>query len=158
MSRTPHDLRKTHTFHDGWARLRVGLFAMAAAVFVYLAVMLIPPGLFTYLLTLPAAGIVLITAWSRVNALGIELASTVWNVRRGGLILTALFAMGVIAWPLLQGEWTPWIVVIGIWGFAKTWLTTPHQPPWKTLVFGPYVARANENPHRRKEDDFDSNP
>lgn len=119
------------------ARLKSAVFALLAATFVYMAIMTMEPSIYTYLLSLPAAGIVLITAWARVNVSGEQHGKLAWDIRRTGLILTALFALGVLAWPLLYGTWTPWLVVIGIWGFANTWLTTPDQPPWFTRVFGP---------------------
>lgn len=152
------DLRSPRTLHDAKERAKTGVLAMTFALGIYAAVMVIPPGLFTYLLSLPPAGIVILTAWHRINALGIEVANTHWNVRRSGLIFTAMFGFAVLIWPWLQGEWTPWIVVIGIWGYAKTWLTTPNQPPWREDVFGPVRTSKAQHPHRRKSDSPEGEP
>ncbi len=159
MNRTKQDLRAA-TRQDVWPRIRVGLYAAALALLIYGGIMFIEPGMFTYLLTLPAAGIILITSWARINDLSIDMAGTAWNVRRAGLVLVSLFACGVAVWPFLYGTWTPWLVVFGVWGFAMTWLTTPHQPPWKTYIFGDYINPEYRTPerHRRNTDDFDSNP
>lgn len=143
--------------HGLLVRLRSAVIAVSGAAFVYMAVMTMEPSLYTYLLSLPAAGIVLITAWHRVNVAGSKHGKLAWDVRRSGLIMTAIFALGVIAWPLLEGAWTPWIVVIGIWGFANTWLTTPDQPPWHKRVFGPITPEdRNSDYRRRKTDGFPS--
>lgn len=153
MNRTHDHIQHSRELSDTWRRIKAGVFALAFAVTAYSAIVVIPAGTFTYLLALPAAGIVLITAWYRVNAVGVEMATTLWNVRRGGLILSAVFALSVFVWPWIQGEWTPWPVVIGIWGYAMTWLTTPNQEPWVVLVFGrTFGGKPYESPQRHKSD------
>lgn len=139
MNRIRHDLR-ADAHPTLWPRVKTGLFAGVLAMFAYGGVMFIAPGWFTYGLSLPAVAIVLFTAVARLNDLSLDLAGTVWNVRRAGLVLTTLFGGGVGLWPWLHGEGTPWLVVFGIWGFAMVWLTTPNQPPWTQYVFGNHTS------------------
>lgn len=122
--------------HGPLARFKAATYAMVVVVCAYLCSVYIPVGWMTYLFSVPPCAVIIITALARVNDLSIDMASTAWNVRRVGLILTALYAVAQITVPLFAEDWPTWRMVIGLWGFALVWLTSPHQPPWGQYVWG----------------------
>lgn len=122
--------------HGPLARLMGAAYAMVLVVSVYLCSVYIADGWMTYLLSVPACVVLIITALVRVNDMSIDMSSKAWNVRRAGLILVALYAVGQITVPVLVKDWPSWQSVIGLWGFALVWLTSPHQPPWGQYVWG----------------------
>ncbi len=123
--------------HGPLAQFKGGAYAMVLVLCAYIASVYIADGWMTYLLSVPPCAILIITALARVNDLSVDLNSAAWNVRRAGLILTALYAVGQITVPVLVKDWPSWQTVIGLWGFALVWLTSPHQPPWLKYVWGP---------------------
>ncbi len=154
------DLRATQSSqsHGPLARFKAGAYVMVLVMCAYIGSATVPEGWLTYVLSVIPCAILIITALARVNDLSIDMASTAWNVRRAGLILTALYAVTQLTLPLFSAEWPSWGTVIGLWGFALVWLTSPHQPPWMRYVWKGPNACPNPHPHRRKEDDLDANP
>lgn len=105
---------------------------------MYLASMLVSPGLVTYLLSMPALVIVAMTALARVNDITIEQTATRWQVRRLGLVMAAAGALMLAIVPVFTGEWPTWRQVMFHWGVGFTWITTPHMPPWWRYITGQY--------------------
>lgn len=146
--------------HGTVARLRMAVPTGLLVLAIYLATVFVPEGVISYALTIPPCLILIVTALARVNDLSLDMSSAAWNLRRGGLILVALYAVSKLTGPWLGvgDDWPTWRSVIGLWGFAMVWLTSPHQPPWGKYIWGGYTAPSPNHPHRRKEDDLDANP
>lgn len=140
---------KSSHYHGVRPRLKVGAYALALIMLMYFSWQLIAPGWLTYLLTVFPALIVVVTAYARLNDIDTDMASARWNVRRYGLGLTGMFALWVLARPFIGEGFPPWGMVFGVWGFALTWLTTPHQPPWGRWMRDDYSGPTQ---HRRKWD------
>lgn len=139
---------------------RGAAFAMTLVTLVYLLTVYGPqPGWLTYSLTLFPIGVIVLTLIARLNDISDERVGAYWNVRRCGLILVGLFAANIVAGPFQQvPDFPTWWRVVGVWGFALTWLTSPHQPPWTEYVWRRGPAGEHNHPRRRATDDFDSNP
>ncbi len=115
---------------------------MVMVLCAYVASVFIPLGWMTYLFSVPPCVVLIITALARVNDMSADMDSAAWNVRRSGLVLTALYAVGQITVPVLAADWPTWRTVIGLWGFALVWMTSPHQPPWARYVWGSHAGPA----------------
>lgn len=117
----------------------VGLGLLIAA---YAGSLLIPANWFTYIVSVPPAVIVLITALARVNDIKPEQSSKRWHVRRAGLILAGVGAMSFLTAPWSTPELFPsWKSVILLWGLALAWLTTPNMPPWWKYITGEFKTK-----------------
>lgn len=117
------------------------LFSVVVVLGLYGASVMIPPGPFTYLLSLPALAIITITAGVRASDMSCDMNSSRWSVRRNGYIFAGLFAVTQVFGPLkglvigAAASWPEWTLVIGEWGFAMIWLTSPNLPPWPKYVW-----------------------
>lgn len=119
-----------------WRPFVVTLLVIAG---VYLGAALLRPGLATYLLSLPPALVIAVTALARVNDIGPEHMAWRWHVRRTSLVMAGTGAVMVIGAPLTEtGYAIPWWGVVLIWGVGGAWLTTPGQPPWEDYITGKY--------------------
>lgn len=139
---------------------RGACFAIVLVMLVYaLANFGPPPGWLTYCLTLAPLAVILLTSIARINDISNESVGAYWNVRRCGLILVALFGANIGVAPFgPEQDFPNWWRVVGVWGFALTWLTSPHQPPWPQYIWQRFRIQGDNHPCRRKTDDFDSNP
>lgn len=139
---------------------RGAIFAITLVVLVYLVTIFGPPaGWLTYSLTLFPLVVILLTAIARLNDISNERVGAYWNVRRCGLLLVGLFGANVAIGPFQNvPDFPNWWRVVGIWGFALTWLTSPHQPPWKEYIWRNRPVEEDNHLCRRKTDNFDSNP
>lgn len=92
-----------------------------------------------YLLSLPAVVVIMLTAIARLDDVTRTQTGIRWNVRRAGLFFSAIFAIVFIAAPFTEsGQELPvnWVTALGIYGWAKVWLTTPGMPPWDVYITG----------------------
>lgn len=92
-----------------------------------------------YLIALPAVVVIMLTAIARLNDVTRKQTGTRWNVRRAGFFFSAIFAIVFIAAPFTEsGRELPvnWVTVLGIYGWAKVWLTAPGMPPWDVYISG----------------------
>lgn len=102
----------------------------------------LPQGILSWLCSLPALGIVIITAVARLDDIKPEQHQKRWQMRRWGLMLTAIGAATVAINPIFAG-WSSmsWRGAMLFWGFALTWLTTPEMPPWWRFITGSYKTK-----------------
>lgn len=79
-----------------------------------------------------AAIIILITAVARLNDIKKAQSSKRWWLRRLGLAMIIAAMMMVVSSYFVVGTpyWVPIQRLLGLWGFALTWITTPGMPPW----------------------------
>lgn len=97
-----------------------------------------------YLLSLPAMIVIFLTAVARLDDIGRDKKGAMWNVRRLGFFLSAVFAILMMAMPFTESGTSAlvWVVAIGVNGQAMVWLTTPATqagvPPWHMLITGEY--------------------
>lgn len=93
-----------------------------------------------YWLAVPALIVIIITAVVRGNNMPKAMTGFRWNARRIGLLGIASFAVMVLAAPFTESRWNFHQVdiplLLGIWGWALTWMTTPGMPPWHRYVLG----------------------
>lgn len=92
-----------------------------------------------YLLALPAVLVIMLTAIARLNDLTKKERGIRWNVRRSGFFFAAIFAIVFVAAPFTEsGRDLPvnWVTVLGLYGWAKVWVTTPGMPPWDAYITG----------------------
>lgn len=125
----------TSSLAPHWLRLRAGCFCLLVLVLIYIASVTVPPGWLTYALSVPALLVILLTAFARVSDIGTGLTSAFWNVRRMGLVLAGAYAVWVLSVPLYGGQFPTWRNLIGMWGFALVWLTSPYLPPWQVYIW-----------------------
>jgi hypothetical protein len=93
--------------------------------------------MYSYLVSLPAYLLIIITALARVNDIRPTQASKRWQFRRFGLSLVAA-ACGMFAL-MPFGEvprYPTWLATGFTWGLAFSWLTTPNMPPWWRYIAG----------------------
>lgn len=96
-----------------------------------------PPGLISYLVSLPACAVIILTALARINDIGPHRVGWVWQVRRMGLALCGAAAAGFVAGPVTEHALYPtWMGCAMLWGLALAWITSPNMPPWWTYVTG----------------------
>lgn len=113
------------------------LIALVILIMVFLASSFIHDGFVTYLLTVPALIIIVITAYARVNDIGPDKIGIRWELRKIGLILAGMGAVTILTAPFSTGAFYPtWRGLVLIWGFSLTWLTTPEMPPWWDYITG----------------------
>ena len=139
---------------------RGAIFAISLVIAVYLLASFGPaPGWLSYALTVAPLFVNLLTSIARINDIADNQTGAFWNVRRCGLILVALFGANIGVGPFLPSpDFPSWWRVVGIWGFALSWLTSPHQPPWTVYIWHRLTEPVGQTPSRRAADDFDSNP
>lgn len=96
-----------------------------------------PPGMVSYLVTLPACIVVIITALARINDIRPYRTGWVWQARRVGLALCGAGAAAFIAGPFSEHSLYPtWIGAATLWGLATSWVTSPNMPPWWAYISG----------------------
>lgn len=83
-----------------------------------------------------AAALILITALARLNDIRRTQTSKRWWVRRVGLLFVSVSMVMMIAsyFTVATPYWNQVTRLIGLWGFALTWITTPGMPPWWRYV------------------------
>lgn len=140
--------------------------ALAIVSAIYMCSVVIPIGWATYIITLPALAVIMITSLARVNDLSANLISKTWQLRRIGLILVGTAATTLVLEPwsdilkgiaLTKADFPSWKEVILRLGFAFVWITTPHMPPWTQYVWKGKDADKMPHHNHRATDDFDSN-
>lgn len=79
-----------------------------------------------------AAFVILITALARLNDIKRSQNSKRWWVRRIGLLFVSVSMVMMIAsyFTVATPYWNQVMRILGLWGFALTWVTTPGMPPW----------------------------
>jgi hypothetical protein len=79
-----------------------------------------------------AAIIILITAVARLDDIKRSQQSVRWWMRRIGLLMVSVAMIMLLASYVTVGapNWVPIQKILGLWGIALTWLTTPGMPPW----------------------------
>ena len=112
-----------------------GFAALCVAVIVAALSWSLEPGWGSYLTSLPAAGIMGLTALVRANDITMEKSEWHWQLRKLGFAMAGIGAALYVLSPLLQAGFPSWRSVIVVWGVALTWLTTPNQPPWAQYIF-----------------------
>ena len=125
------------------SKLISSVFAATCLGLTYFISMQPEPGLGAYLLGLPAAAIVAITALVRGNDLPTEVKTWRGHVRRAGFYFTGGYAVSFIIRPI-SGDWPGWFSLLALWGGAGTWLTTPNMPPWWDYITGKKGLRRKE--------------
>lgn len=124
-------------FHREKYRVLVSALAAVGVSMVYLLGSKYPPGLLSYVTTMPALAGVVITALARVNDIGPDRTSWSWQLRRLALTMTGATAVAYLYAPFGAYSMYPtWLAAIAWWGFFLTWLTTPGMPPWHKYIFG----------------------
>lgn len=96
-------------------------------------------------ISVPALLIIMITAIARTQDIkGSDLRSF---VRRIGLILAGAGGFSLLMAPVLgySNSFPSWRAVTLYWGFAFTWLTTPHMPPWWKYVSGEWRPKGGRD-------------
>lgn len=89
--------------------------------------------------------IIMITAVARAQDIeGKDLRSF---TRRMGFILAGAGAFSLLLAPILGygNSYPSWRAVTLYWGFALTWLTTPHMPPWWKYISGEWRIKRGED-------------
>lgn len=118
-------------------RVLVSALAAGGVTAFYLLASSYPPGLLSYLFTLPALIGVVITALARVNDIGSDRTAWSWQLRRIALTATGATAVAYMYAPFGANTMYPtWLAGLAWWGFFLTWFTTPGMPPWHKYVFG----------------------
>lgn len=105
----------------------------------YLCSLLVPVGWLTYVLSIPPCFVILVTAIARLNDMNSSNTTKGCNVRRTGMVLSAVFAVGQVVAPAFYGameDWPTWRMLTGLYGFALVWMTTPYLPPWSKYIMG----------------------
>jgi hypothetical protein len=135
---------RTHVHYtaDDLHRLRPHLWpaTIMACVLIalYLASMLVPPGLGSYIPSSIAMVVIAMTALARVNDITPEQVALRWQMRRLGLVMAGAGALTLALVPWFTGDWPTWKETTFYVGVALTWLTTPHMPPWSRYITGQY--------------------
>lgn len=109
--------------------------SLLAFFLIYVIIILVRQGWATYLLTMPPAIVVLITAWVRLDDIDRHLSGFFWHMRRMGLTFIGTTAAMVLSGPFTYTAYFPTkFMMIGMWGLAFCWITTPGLIPWWKLV------------------------
>lgn len=84
------------------------------------------------ILCIIAAFLILITAVARLNDIKKVQSSKRWWTRRLGLLFISVSMVMFIAsyFTTATPYWNDICQLLGLWGFALTWITTPGMPPW----------------------------
>lgn len=79
-----------------------------------------------------AAFLILITALARLNDIKRTQSGKRWWSRRLGLLfVTVSMVMFIASYFTVEAPyWSQIRQLLGLWGFAITWITTPGMPPW----------------------------
>lgn len=130
-------------FSEVWVSAKRQWLPFTIAVFVVMGVyflsLFIPPGWITYWLTVPASLVIAITALARANDIGAERTGWSWQLRKIGLVMAGAGAVMMMSTPFLDDPRFPgWRIVLILWGFAFTWITTPNMPPWTYYITGQF--------------------
>lgn len=105
----------------------------------------VSPGVFSWLIASPALALITVTAIARLNDIGPEQRGWVWQLRRIGLAMSGAAALMFLLMPFATVPRYPsWQGTSLIWGFALSWFTSPHMPPWWDFISGDYPK--NESP------------
>lgn len=111
--------------------------SLVTILLLYCTGALVQPGLFTWALQLPALAILGVTALARVNDIGSDRTSWIWQWRRIGLTLVGVCAAALAFAPFQAiPEFPTWKGILLAWGFALSWISTPGMPPWWKYVSG----------------------
>lgn len=141
------------------SRVRGASYALLMLLAFYMASVLVPSGMITYVLNVPALLIIAMTTIARINDISANLTGPLWNLRRAGLVLVGMYALTQLMAPFAGvQDWPTWRTLIGTWGFAAVWITTPHLPPWWVYIWQAYHVDEYVHPQRRRTDDMDANP
>lgn len=99
----------------------------------------VSPGVFSWLLSSPALALIVVTAIARLNDITAEQRGWVWQIRRVGLALSGAAALMFLLMPFAEvARYPSWQGTSLIWGFALSWFTSPHMPPWWDFISGNY--------------------
>lgn len=99
----------------------------------------VPAGVLSYLVSLPAMIVILITVLARLDDIHLSQKNVQWQLRRLGLILVGLGTVQYAMSPFGEvPKYPSWISVMLAWGVALTWFTTPGMPPWLKYITGEY--------------------
>lgn len=130
------------------ARWQARGFIVAVLILVafYVASVMIPSGVVTYALVLPATAVVFAACLAHVNSIGVECRGLVWDMQRVGLALAGAGAVMVAVPPFVAGRWPDWRLVVLMWGVAIMALTD-ERGPWRYYISGEY--RTNPPPYPR---------
>lgn len=100
------------------------------------------PGVTSWLIGAPALLFITITAIARLNDIGPDRKGWVWQLRRMGLALTGAGSLMFLLMPFAEvPRYTSWQGTSLIWGFALSWFTSPHMPPWWDFIGGNYKRK-----------------
>lgn len=130
----------------GWAWFKphaMGVLAgiSALGVLTYASLMS-PPGVTSWLLGSPALVLITATAIARLNDIGPAQKGWVWQLRRIGLALSGACALMFLLMPFAEVPRYPtWQMTGLVWGFAISWFTSPHMPPWWEFISGNYKRK-----------------
>lgn len=116
-------------------KLLSAVSALACLAIAYYAIEQPYPSVAAWVVGLPAAAIVSITAVVRGNEIPVEVDSWRSHLRRAGFFFSGIGAVNFIMTPLIWG-WPSWYSLLLLWGIAAAWLTTPNMPPWWDYVTG----------------------
>lgn len=121
--------------YRGHVLASLGAVAVCGSIFYLQAT--VTPGMISYLASLPALAIILITVLARLDDINLSQKSRNWQLRRLGLIMVGLGTFQLVLAPFGEHPKFPsWIGVMLAWGVALTWFTTPKMPPWWKYVTG----------------------
>ena len=113
------------------------LSAAACLSAAYIVLWQEEPSILNWLLGVPAALIVAITALVRANDIPHEVTSWRGHLRRAGFVLAGVGSINWLVMPFGdRGHWPQWYSLLLLWGMAASWLTTPGMPPWWGYVTG----------------------
>lgn len=117
-------------------KIKQGSFGLLALSMTY-AASFVHPGWGSYLATFPALSIIAATSLVRiVDMQGWEIHHA---IRRTGFLMVLAFATAIAVSPFTDTPTFPtWTMMVGCWGLAGCWLTTPNMPPWWKWVSGQY--------------------
>lgn len=122
------------------------LFMLVVVMMIYASSVLVKPGWLTYLLSAGAMVVIAVTALARLDDISPDQCSSRWQVRRAGLIMVGAASIGIGIEPVTilafkgmpMEDFPSWKEVMIRAGFALTWITTPHMPPWWRYISGEF--------------------
>lgn len=118
-----------------WKRAKVVGFSLFLMLFFYACTLQVEVGIHTYILSVPALVMILLTAYAEAHDIHTSQTGAKWDTRRNGILLIAMFAAAQLLSPLISVEpWPSWKVVTGTWGFALIWVTDRPRS-WVNYVF-----------------------
>lgn len=122
------------TFKMQWKVICIALIVVSL---FYVAASIVPQGWLSWLAAVPPCILIGLTAWARVNDIDHAKTQLHWQVRRMGLIFAGSSAVMIILAPFtLNHKFPSWELVIILWGFSLSWLTTPGLVPWWRYITG----------------------